>query len=116
MLRAFRHPPAPAHSTAIDNAVHGLNQTVILLFVLATAPVGLMPSIIALFTRQHRRVLIVIANLILWALIYWGARSFTIESSTDFRLPTFLALLGWLVLLGFSIRNSSNKRAPPRAE
>ncbi|MDO5609803.1 MAG: hypothetical protein Q4G62_03320 [Pseudomonadota bacterium] len=96
--------------------MHGLNQTVILLFFLATAPVGLMPSIIALFTRQHRRPLIVIANLLLWALIYWGARSFTIEGSTGYRLPTFLALLGWLVLLGFSIRNSAKKHAAAQAE
>lgn len=96
--------------------MHGLNQTVILMFFLATSSVGLMPSIIALFTRQHRRLPILIANLLLWTLIYWGARSFTIEGSSGYRLPTFLALLGWLILLGFAIRNTAVKHAAAGAE
>ena len=36
-----------------------MNQTLVLIFFLATAPVGLMPSIISLLTRHKSRKLIV---------------------------------------------------------
>lgn len=87
--------------------MHGLTPTVILLFFGATAPVGLMPGIIAVATRRPGKLLILAANLLLWAMLFWGARSFTIAGSMDYRWPTYLALLAWLVLLGWSIRGST---------
>lgn len=92
--------------------MQGLNPTVVLIFFLATAPIALMPSIIAAATRRGSAPWIVAANLVLWGTLYWGATRFTIETSTSFRIPTFLALLGWLALLGLSIRGPSTK--PPR--
>ena len=85
-----------------------MNQTLVLIFVLATAPVGLMPSIISLLTRHKSRKLIVPINLVLWGLIFLGARNFTIGTSSAFQLPTLLALAAWLVLLGVTIRGASS--------
>jgi len=85
-----------------------MNQTLVLIFFLATAPVGLMPSIISLLTRHKSRKLIVPINLVLWGLIFLGARNFTIGTSSAFQLPTLLALAAWLVLLGVTIRGASS--------
>lgn len=89
-----------------------MNSTLVLLFFLATAPVGLMPSIIALLTRHKSRKLIVLINLVLWGLIFLGARNFSIGASSAFQLPTLLALAAWLVLVGFSIRGASSQNRP----
>ena len=86
--------------------MHGLTPTIVLIFFLATAPVGLMPSIIALITKQKQKLLIVLANVALWVVIYFGARNCTIEGSNAFAVPTFLALLGWLFLVALSIRRA----------
>jgi hypothetical protein len=92
-----------------------MNQTVFLMFFFATAPVALMPSVISWLTRHRSRRPIVIANLALWVLIFFAARSFTLGTSSKFQLPTLLALIAWLVLLGYSIRgNSSKKETGPR--
>ncbi|WP_369935353.1 hypothetical protein [Xanthomonas tesorieronis] len=87
-----------------------MNQTVFLMFFFATAPVALMPSVISWLTRHRSRRPIVIANLALWVLIFFAARSFTLGTSSKFQLPTLLALIAWLVLLGYSIRGSSSKK------
>lgn len=86
-----------------------MNPTLVIIFFLATAPIALMPSIISLFTRHKSRTTIVGINLGLWALIFIGAWNFTIGTSSAFQLPTLLALAAWLVLLGYSIRNTSTK-------
>ena len=87
--------------------------TLVLFFFLATAPIGLMPSIIALFTRHKSRLLIVGVNLVLWGLIFIGARNFTLGTSSAFQLPTLLALAAWLVLLGYTIRGANAKPGTP---
>jgi len=84
----------------------GMNQTLVLIFFFSTAPVALMPSVIALLTRHRSRLAIVSANLILWAGIFFLAQGFTVGASAVFRLPTYLALVAWLVLLGWSIRKA----------
>ena len=86
-----------------------MNPTLVMFFFFATAPVALMPGIIALLTRHASRRPIVVANLALWAVLFFAARSFSLGASSQFRLPTFLALVAWLVLLGYSIRG---KRSP----
>lgn len=86
-----------------------MTPTLVTLFFLATAPIALMPSIIALFTRHKSRVMITGINLGLWALIFLGAWNFTIGTSSAFQLPTLLALAAWLVLLGYSIRSTGTK-------
>lgn len=83
-----------------------MNPMLFLFFFFATTPVALMPSIISLLTRHQARLKIVVANLALWAVIFFAARSFTLGTSSKFQLPTLLALAGWLVLLGYSIRGS----------
>ncbi len=91
-----------------------MNPTVIMFFFFATAPIALMPSIISLLTRHRSRWLIVAINLALWTLIFFAARSFSIGTSEKFQLPTLVALAGWLVLVGFSIRSPA--RQPARTE
>jgi hypothetical protein len=88
-----------------------MNQTVFLLFFFATAPIALMPSVISWLTRHKARRLIVAGNLVLWALIFFAARSFTIGTSSTFQLPTLLALAAWLVLLGYAIRGGAMSSA-----
>ncbi|MCI2260571.1 hypothetical protein [Xanthomonas indica] len=83
-----------------------MNQTLVVLFFFATAPVALMPTVIALFTRHRWRKRIVLINLALWTLLFFAARSFTLYNSSRFELPTLLALAVWLVLLGIAIRGN----------
>lgn len=89
-----------------------MNPTLFHIFFAATAPVALMPSVIALLTRNRRRAVIVSLNVLLWGLIYFTARGFTIGGSGAFRLPTVLALAGWLVLLGYAVRSAPSTRRP----
>ncbi|MET7142531.1 hypothetical protein M3S04_12985 [Xanthomonas sp. PPL139] len=83
-----------------------MNQTLVVLFFFATAPVALMPTVIALFTRHRWRKRIVLINLALWTLLFFAARSFTLYNSSRFELPTLLALAVWLALLGIAIRGN----------
>lgn len=83
-----------------------MNHTLFLLFFCATAPVALMPTIIALLTRNKARWTVAGANLALWAMIYFTARSFTLGSSSQFQVPTVVGLGAWLVLLGYTIRTA----------
>ncbi|KAB7779047.1 hypothetical protein [Xanthomonas sp. LMG 12459] len=83
-----------------------MNQTLVVLFFFATAPVALMPTVIALFTRHRWRRRIVLVNLALWTLLFFAARSFTLYNSSRFELPTLLALALWLALLGIAIRGT----------
>lgn len=87
-----------------------MNPTLALVFFFATAPVALMPGVIAHFTRHRSRRVIVPANLVLWGCIFFMVRSFTLDTSALFRAPTYIALLAWLVLLGWSIREASTAR------
>ncbi|PJJ99114.1 hypothetical protein CO641_05750 [Lysobacteraceae bacterium NML91-0213] len=89
-----------------------MNQTLALIFFFATAPVALMPSVIALATRHRSRFPIAGANVIMWGCIFLLVRSFSLDTSSVFRLPTYLALLAWLVLLGWSVRQ---RPAAPRS-
>lgn len=86
-----------------------MNQTLILIFFFATAPVALMPSVIALLTRHTSRAWVVAANLSLWSAIFVLAQSFTLDLSSVFRLPTYLALIAWLTLLGWSVRGPTSR-------
>jgi len=83
-----------------------MNPTLVVLFFFATAPVALMPSVIALLTRHRWRRRIVLVNLALWTLLFFAARSFTLYNSSRFELPTLLALAVWLVLLGIAVRGN----------
>ena len=58
--------------------MNGLTPTVILMFFLATAPVGLLPTVLALVTKQRQRTWIAVSNVVLWGLLYLGARIFTL--------------------------------------
>ena len=72
-----------------------------------------MPSIIALFTRNHRKTLIVVFNVAIWAVGFLSVRSLVSESNAGFSLPVPIALLGWLALLSIAIK--SPKKVPPNA-
>ena len=92
--------------------MNGLTPTVILLFFLATAPVGLLPTILALVTKQRHLAWIAACNVALWMLLYLGARVFTLAGSTGFAIPTYLALLAWLFLFGWALRSLGTRAAP----
>ena len=91
--------------------MNGLTPTVILMFFLATAPVGLLPTVLALVTKQRQRTWIAVSNVVLWGLLYLGARTITLNGSTAFAIPTYLALLAWLFLFGWSLRSLGTRPA-----
>lgn len=90
-----------------------MHPTLALVFFFATAPVALMPGIIALLTRHRARLWLVPMNLALWGGIFLLVRSFSLDTSALFRLPTYLALLGWLTLLAWAIRGADAGRRGP---
>ncbi|MBB5943478.1 hypothetical protein [Xanthomonas sp. 3307] len=90
-----------------------MNQTLVVLFFFATAPVALMPTVISLFTRHRWRKRIVLVNLALWTVLFFAARSFTLYNSSRFELPTLLALAVWLALLGIAIRGNPAQSKEP---
>ena len=91
--------------------MYALTPTITLLFFLATAPVSLLPTVLAFVTRQQHRAWITAGNVILWALLYLGARVFTLDGSTAFAIPTYLAVLAWLFLFGWSLRSLGPRSA-----
>ena len=75
---------------------------------LATGPIALMPSIIALFTRRTGRGWVLAGNVVLWTVGYFAARS-VIEPSGSVHVSVAIALIGWIGLLAYSVRGN---RAP----
>ena len=79
-----------------------MQNTLFILFFLASAPIALMPATIAMFTRSHRVVPVVSLNLLVWGGIYLLLRSVALTSSLPSPGLTLL-LIAWLVLLRFAI-------------
>jgi hypothetical protein len=90
-----------------------VNSTIFQFLYIAVFPLIFMPSIIALFTRNPRKALVVICNVVIWSLGFLSVRSMVSESSGGFFLPVPVALLGWLALLAIAIK--SPKKTPPNA-
>jgi hypothetical protein len=77
--------------------------TVIALLFLATAPIHLLPAILAVFLSCPGRALVVAANLALW---------FALPLSSALRMPVQLGLVGtlvlWLLLLRVVLNRTSS--------
>jgi hypothetical protein len=86
----------------------------VLLFLTSSTPLVLMPALLAMQTRQDRRVVIVVGNLILWGCIYsslvprGGAAGSGLIMGFLVGFPLtpgiLLSLIWWLVLLRFAIQ------------
>lgn len=78
---------------------------------LATAPIGLMPSIISLLTRSNNRGIIVGANIVLWMAAFFYVRPLFSSEQSGSLLPVVVGVVLWLGLFAFVIRSVSG-RAP----
>ena len=94
---------------------HSLVFTLIVL--VSSAPLLLMPALLAMQARQEGRALIVVGNLVLWGCVCLSLSPVfgTVHSgpATDFPLRPgiLLSLIGWLVLLRFSIQPAEPKES-----
>ena len=88
------------------------------LMFLASAPVLLMPTFLALRTRRTGRAWIALGNLVLWGCLYLSLGSVLGTVGSGFlvgfplRPGTVLSLIGWLVLLRFAIAGVSSRVDP----
>ena len=82
----------------------------ILIVLVSSAPLLLMPALLAMQTRQEGRVLIVVGNLVLWGCVYLSVSPVAGVAGAGpgmgFPLSPgiLLCLIGWLVLLRFAIQ------------
>lgn len=88
---------------------HSLVFTLIVL--VSSAPLLLMPALLAMQARQEGRALIVVGNLVLWGAVYLSVRPVVgaaVGSGPGMGAPLrpgiLLCLIGWLVLLRFAIQ------------
>jgi hypothetical protein len=82
-----------------------------LLFI-ASAPVFLMPTLLAWWTRRTGCALISLGNLVLWGCLYASLGS--VPGAVDSAFLTLLSLIGWLVLLRIAISGISSRAEPAR--
>jgi hypothetical protein len=78
-------------------------STVIALLFLATAPIHLLPAILAVFLRCRGRAWVVAANMTIW---------FSLPLSSALRMPVQLGVIGalilWLLLLRVVLNRTSS--------
>jgi hypothetical protein len=83
-----------------------LDNTIFSLLFLATAPIMLMPSAIALFARKKHASVILAVNLLVWGGLYLLMREgLATGSRSGLALPVPVALITWLILLRFALVN-----------
>ena len=91
-----------------------MQTTVFTLMFLASAPIFLVPTFIALFSRRGHTLKVGSINLILWAFLYFTVRSVISDSPSlsDNPAPRFglpfqpsvaVLLIAWLALLRYAI-------------
>lgn len=82
-----------------------MNSTIFQFLYIAAFPMIFMPSIIAFLTRNPRKTLVIIGNVVIWSLGYLSVRSMVSESSGGFFLHVLIALFGWLALLIIAVKS-----------
>jgi uncharacterized membrane protein len=73
----------------------------------ASAPIALLPSALALFTRQRRSTVILPVNLLAWAGLYYLLHQVVVNgsNSSSLAMPIPVVLVTWLVLFRFAVRD-----------
>jgi hypothetical protein len=82
---------------------------------LATAPLGLMPAIIALFLRHPARMALLLGNLALWVSAYFAVRADVVDGA-GVTLSAPVALACWLGLFAHVIRSRPQASRPAARE
>lgn len=81
---------------------------------IASAPLALMPAIIALITRHAHRWWLLLLNVGIWGLAYLSLREFiapgTSQSLVPVPVPVFA--LGWLGLAAWAFRGANRPKNP----
>ncbi len=92
-----------------------MNDTFLLtLMFLVTAPMGLMPAIVAWLTRHAGRNWIAAMNLGLWAIAYGVTVSF-ISRADGVVLPVSVLAIAWVALFAYAIRAGRTAPVPEEA-
>lgn len=79
---------------------------------IASAPLALMPAIIALVTRQTHRWWLLLLNVGIWALAYLSLREFIIPDSPPSLVPAPVFALGWFGLAIWVFRGANRPKNP----
>jgi hypothetical protein len=93
-----------------------------LLVLVSSAPLLLMPALLAMQARQEGRGLIVVGNLVLWGCVCLSLSSVfgTVSAGPAMEFPLrpsiLLSLIGWLVLLRFAIQPVKPKESEGAAQ
>lgn len=83
-------------------------NTIFSLVFLASAPIFLMPSALAFFSKNKHAGAILTLNLVIWAGLYFLMSDSLVSSPQRvLALPVPVALLAWLVLLRFAISDGN---------
>ena len=92
-----------------------MSETFLLtLMFLVTAPMGLMPAIVAWLTRHTGRKWVVAMNLALWAVAYASMVSFASRTDGMF-LPVSVLMVAWVALFAYAVRAGLAAPAPEEA-
>lgn len=90
-----------------------MNETFLLtLMFLVTAPMGLMPAIVAWLTGHAGRRWVGATNLVLWAAAYVSTVSFA-SRGDGVAVPVSVLVVAWLALFAYAVRAG---RATPAAQ
>jgi hypothetical protein len=81
-----------------------MDSTIFTVMFLASAPIALMPSAIALFLRRKRAPVILGFNLLAWGGLYCTMRAVMgAPAQPPFEVPIPIVMVVWLVLLRSAI-------------
>jgi hypothetical protein len=88
-----------------------MQQAIFTFMFLASAPIGLMPAIVALVTRHKHRLAIAALNLATWGLGYFSIRGLIDPQAQSFLVPVPVFGLAWLALGAWSFRGASRAKS-----
>ena len=78
---------------------------------LASAPLALMPAIVALITRHRNRYLLGALNLGVWAIAYLSVREFIVPGAPRFPVSVPVFAVAWLALSVWAFRGADRVEA-----
>lgn len=93
-----------------------MQATVFTLMFLASAPILLVPTFIAIASRRGHAAKVVPANILLWVILYFAVRSIVVNidgslGMLPFQPSVLLVLLAWLALLRYALVGGTTSAA-----
>ena len=92
-----------------------MDKTIFTLMFLASGPIALMPTAIALFTKKSHRIAICGLNILVWLGLYFLLQDVVVSGSgTGLAVPVPLAIALWLILLKIAVSADGATRSSER--